>query len=204
MEILSIILQIIILASLLGLGIPFYIKFFLTDDKAAEAHMVNNRDFEVQTKQLMYEIQNAAKQATLEVENKIKESKHLIDDMDKRVNTFKEISKNLEFLQKLEGKTFLLENLPQSFTEEFEEGLKVKHLTEESASQINTKKDKNIETSFKTFSTSDKNNNNLSLEEKRSKIFSLADRGWNVTEIARESNLTKGEVQLILDLRKNQ
>lgn len=205
MEILSIILQIVILASLLGLGIPFYIKFFLTDNnKSPEIPQLNNRELEVQTKQLRYEIQNAAKQATLEVESKIKESKHLIAELDKKINVLKEISKNLEFLQKFSGKTFLLENLPQSFAEEFEEGLKAKHLTEENISQINIKKNKKPETTFKTFSPADKNNNNLSLEKKRNKIFSLADKGWNVTEIAREANLTKGEVQLILDLRKNQ
>lgn len=36
------------------------------------------------------------------------------------------------------------------------------------------------------------------------KIFELADQGWNITDIAREAKVGKGEVQLILGLRREE
>ena len=38
---------------------------------------------------------------------------------------------------------------------------------------------------------------------KYGKIYEMADQGWDIIDIAKESKVGKGEVQLILDLRKD-
>lgn len=40
-------------------------------------------------------------------------------------------------------------------------------------------------------------------EEKSPKIYELRDKGWSIYEIAKEVGISKGEVELILNLRKN-
>lgn len=44
----------------------------------------------------------------------------------------------------------------------------------------------------------------LPLNPRHLKIFELADQGWNITDIAREINVGRGEVQLILGLRREE
>ena len=43
---------------------------------------------------------------------------------------------------------------------------------------------------------------NKSLPPKHGKIYQLADQGWNVVDIAEKTRIGKGEIQLILDLRR--
>lgn len=44
----------------------------------------------------------------------------------------------------------------------------------------------------------------LPANPRHTKIFELADQGWNITDIAREAKVGKGEVQLILGLRREE
>lgn len=44
----------------------------------------------------------------------------------------------------------------------------------------------------------------LPINPRHIKIFELADQGWTITDIARETNVGRGEVQLILGLRREE
>lgn len=108
---------------------------------------------------------------------------------------------------------FLTKEEMSLYRESQEEFLKELHnITESSVSQIEEK----LQELKKILSLVEKETQKLSIlskpissqsetkiEGKNSRIYELQDKGWSISEIAKEVGLSKGEVELILNLRKS-
>jgi hypothetical protein len=147
---------------------------------------------------MVEEAENAAKEITSKIESKVEELNKLLKEADKKIEELKSFGVPLNYLQ--QEKPSFKKDVPLIHKPAWKrvkkrdsdyKGIEIKKIQE--SVNLDNKKDELARRALL---------DRKPLSSRHIKIYELADLGWDVVDIAKETKVGKGEVQLILDLRK--
>lgn len=172
MEYIMLFLQIVILCAIGFFAIGKFLKSNNTQQTALPPEFLK---WKQEAQDIILEMDKAGKEIVENVDNKIKIIKGLILDVE---NKIQEVNKKII---ELESKINLKDKEDKLSKINILSNLSKENMVEDIKEEI-------IQEGF--------------MDDKYDRIHTLALQGWNITDIAKEVQVGKGEVQLILDLKK--